>query len=270
MSKKYNLRKLIRFIVSGFSFTFFVLHFALFCSALNLEGIKVDFLNGDYKSVIKQGEEIMRDSRPSDDNLDELYYLLGLSYLKDGNYLRASDIFEIILGEFKHSRFKEYAAIGLGDTYLLREDFNKAKDAYLGLLEGNPNTKFKAEIYYRLNQIEAKLGDARAAKEELEKLIKEFPLNQELKLNQDVRGSGNVPVDFYYTVQVGSFTKQKNADRLMRKLLEKGYSAYIEDTVSGEKEDIYRVRVGRYHSLKEAEELRDKLSLQGYPTKIIP
>jgi len=55
--------------------------------------------------------------------LDELYYLLSLSYLKDGNYLRASDIFEIILREFKGSRFKEDALLALGDTYFLRGDY---------------------------------------------------------------------------------------------------------------------------------------------------
>ena len=57
--------------------------------ALNLDSLKANLLKGDYKAAISEGERLVaRDQRS-----DELYYLLGLCYLKDGNFLRSSESF---------------------------------------------------------------------------------------------------------------------------------------------------------------------------------
>ncbi|MBN1913662.1 MAG: hypothetical protein JW788_04610 [Candidatus Omnitrophica bacterium] len=49
------------------------------------------YLSGDYKAAISEGEKILAQAKDQD-GLDELYYILALSYMKEGNYLRASDI----------------------------------------------------------------------------------------------------------------------------------------------------------------------------------
>jgi hypothetical protein len=95
--------------------------------ALNIDKVKINFLNGDYKAAILEGEKILAHSRQSPDT-DELYYFLGLSYLKDGNSLRASDIFEIILSEFKDSRFRQ-EALRLNQEATRRRD-NTAPGGY--------------------------------------------------------------------------------------------------------------------------------------------
>ena len=107
MAKKHSLQKIRKFLVLSFSFALFVFRFT-FVYALNIDKVKINFLNGDYKVAILEGEKLLANSKNAQ-GLDELYYFLGLSYLKDGNYLRASDICEIILNEFKNSRFSEGA-----------------------------------------------------------------------------------------------------------------------------------------------------------------
>jgi tetratricopeptide (TPR) repeat protein len=257
--------KILKFLSLSCIFTFCILHFTFPCYALNLDKLKVYFLSGDYKSSILEGERILASSGSSSVGLDELYYILGLSYLKDGNYLRASDIFEIILKEFKDSAFKDDALLGLGDTYFLRGDYDKAQGQYQELIETNPRTKLRALVYYRLSQIGFKKGETQAAKEYLDKLKDNFPLNLEAKLNQ-----GLYPLsDIYYTVQVGSFSNRINANSLVQKLIGKGYPAYIEEVVS-EGKTIYRLRVGKLRLRQEVLELENKLSQEGYPTKIYP
>ena len=235
--------------------------------ALNLDKLKTYFLNGDYGQAISEGEKLLAGSGNSRD-IDELYYILGLSYLKDGNFLRASDIFEIILGEFKASAFTEETYLALGDTYFLKGDFAKAKDGYEKLINNYPGTKLRAEAYYRLAQVGYKTDDAELAKEYSQKLKEGFPANPELKLSKDL-----CPIpdssDFYYTVQVGAFSNKVNAGNLTKKLIENGYPAYVEE-LSSEGKPSYRVRVGKVSRHQEAQQLQEKLSFQGYPTKICP
>jgi tetratricopeptide (TPR) repeat protein len=231
--------------------------------ALNLEKARIYFLNGDYSACINEGEKILSGSSYSRD-IDNLYYLVGLSYLKEGNYLRASDIFEIILTEFKNSRFQEEARLGLGDTYFLRGEYNKATGYYKDLLTKNFRTKFAGLTYYRLSQCAFKTGKTAEGQDYLYKLKKEFPLSLETIANKDLTSPVN-----YYTVQIGSFSSSQNARNLEQKLIQRNYPAYIEESTSQGKTS-YRVRVGRLASRQEAVNLADKLSREGYPTKICP
>lgn len=245
--------------------------------AFELQNLKVNILKGDYKQAIVEGEKGLASQEESRE-IDELYYLLGLSYLKDANFLRASDIFEIILKEHPDSRFKDEAKFGLADTYLLRSDLDKAKGEYEDLLKNSPATKLKAQAYYRLSQIGFKKGDSNSGKMYLDLLKEEFPTNTELILNRDlyipapkplaIASNESAPI-VYYSVQVGAFSSKENAQNLAQKLIQEGHQAYIEDP-STEGSQSFRVRVGKLPSRQEAAELEKKLSLEGYPTKIYP
>lgn len=232
---------------------------------LDIDKVKVHFLSGDYKSAISEGEKVLASYTTHPPDLDELYYILGLSYLKDGNYLRASDIFEIIIREFKESRFLDEARLGLGDTYFLKGDYDKAQGYYTDLINTNPRTKLKAPLYYRLSEIALKKGDTQAAKEYLDKLKADFSFSPEIKSNKDLATLS----DIYYAVQVGSFVSPTNARNLCDKLIAKGYDAYLEEAF-GASAKTYRVRVGRLKLRQEATQLESKLSSEGYPTKIVP
>jgi tetratricopeptide (TPR) repeat protein len=231
-----------------------------FCSDLNT--MKTYFLIGDYNSCINEGEKIIANPKGQKDS-DELYYLLGLSYLKVGNFLRASDIFEIIIKEYKNSKFKEDAMLGLGDVSFFLADYNKAKAQYEEILK-NPKSSLKPAIYYRLSKIALKTGDTQTAEENLKKLKTEFPLSLETKNTE-----GFVSDKIYYTVQVGSFSNIENANNLTQVLINKNYPAFVEEAKSKDK-TVYRVRVGKFAERQKAEELEKKLIVQGYPTKIFP
>jgi len=260
-----KLKKFKKFCVLTCGFTFYLLSFAFSGYALNLDKLKVYLLEGDYKGAISEGERLIA----GDAHSDELYYILGLSYLKDGNYLRACDIFEIILKEFKNSEFGDEARLGLGDTYFLRGDFVKAEDCYKDLIESNPQTRLKAQAYCRLSQTGYKNGNMQQGKEYLDKLKQDFPLNLESMLNKDLYPLSDSSSDTYYTVQVGSFTNITNARNLTEKLIQKGYPAYMEEA-SFKGKASYRVRVGKLRLRQEILTLENKLSREGYPTKICP
>ena len=168
--------------ISNFLICIFCLLFHIFClplaHALNLDSAKVNFLKGDYPETIKECENILANAGSSS-GLDELYHILGISYLKQGNLLRASDIFEIIIKEFKDSSFQESAVLGMGDVYMLKADYENAQNIYKQFLEQNPNSAFKSLIFYRLAQISLKNGNWQEYQGYSEKLEKDYPLSFE-------------------------------------------------------------------------------------------
>ena len=232
-------------------------------SAFDLEKAREYFVKEDYPGTIKECENILAYKGYSRE-LDELYYILGLSYMKTENYLRASDIFEIIINEFRDSAFRDDAMLGLGDTYFLRGDYNAAQSQYKTFLEKEPLTRLKPAVYYRFAQICVNNGDQRGAREYLEKLKKEYPLSFESRMEL-------IPAQdaLSFTIQVGAFSKNDNAQNLCRILIGKGYKAYIEEASSGSGR-TYKVRVGKLSSRFEAQQLERQLSNEGYPTKIFP
>jgi len=231
---------------------------------LELERIKTYFLDGDYKSAIMEGEKLMAQAEgPAD--LDELYYILGVSYLKDGNYLRASDIFEIILNELKDSSFKFEARLGLGDAYYLMGNYPKAEAHYREIIDKNRDSRMLGMVYYRLGQCGYKIGNIDKAKQYMELA------NADSAAGNIELGSSELcpPVANYYSVQVGAFTKNNNAVRMMEKLVLKGFSAYLE-TNDAAGIVTYRVKVGKFSLRREAEETVDKLAQDGYPARVYP
>jgi len=229
---------------------------------LDLERAKIYYLSGDYNASINECEKILVRSGYSPD-IDQLYYLAGMSYLKTGNYLRASDIFEIILKEFKGSRFQDEAVLGLGDAYFLKGDYDKAGIQYKKIITG-PYSKLRPQAYYRMSQVAFKLGNVEEGKDYAQRLKQEYPLNTEIALNQEICSLGDD-----YTVQVGAFASFQNANNLTQKLVQKGYPAFIEESAIQGK-NTYRVRVGRLRQRQEALALESKLAQEGYPTKICP
>lgn len=237
------------------------------CLAAGLEALKVDFLQGNYRRVIFEGQAQL--DRINIGGTDELSYILGLSYLKESEISLAQGCFRRILNNQK-SKFKEQATLGLADTFLISGRFQEAEEIYNKLIIDRPNTGQKAAILYRLSRLEFKRGNNQKGNNYLTRLKRDFPLSPELRSNRGFEIS-NRPLDLpvsatgEYSVQVGFFTNSSNAANLRDKLIAKDFPAYIEDSSGG-----YRVRVGKFKTQKEALSLESDLSKEGFQTKVCP
>jgi cell division septation protein DedD len=63
-----------------------------------------------------------------------------------------------------------------------------------------------------------------------------------------------------YTVQVGAFSTEKNAQNLAQEIRDKGYQTYV---VKGK--TLYKVQVGEFKNYQEAQNISQKLKEFGYP-----
>lgn len=235
-----------------------------FCQAADLEVLKTDFLQGNYRRVIFEGQAEVE--RMHFSNTDELNYILGLSYLKELKINPAQDCFRRILNN-SNSKFKEEASLGLADAYLVSGQFQQAEDIYNKLITDDSNSRQKPAILYRLSQLEYKKGNHQKGNDYWFKLKKDFPLSPELRSVKSiplVNASVNTQQN-EYSVQVGFFTSSTNANNFKEILIAKGYPAYVESFAAG-----FRVKVGRLNTEKEATELAHKLSQEGFQTKLCP
>lgn len=249
-----------------FVFFLIILLSPVFLWAANLDNIKADFLQGNYRRVIFEGKPLVNGI--SIGGNDELNYILGLSYLKEGNLDQAQDFFKRVLDSL-NKKFKVQANLGLADTYLLSGRLDAAGDLYGKLLEDDANSDWKAAILYRLSQLENKKGNIRQGNDYLIKLKRDFPLSPELRLTKALPimtiSAPTVISSNEYSVQVGFFSNRTNANNFKDKLLTKDYPAYLEEFEGG-----YRVKVGRFKTQDEALELERKLSREGFQTKVCP
>jgi DedD protein len=72
-----------------------------------------------------------------------------------------------------------------------------------------------------------------------------------------------------FAVQLGSFRDRDNADRLVRDMTAKGFTAFVAPTTSGGR-DLYRVRVGPTRDRTQAEALAAQLRRVGQSGAIVP
>ena len=227
----------------------------------NLDSLKADFLQGNYRRVILEGQAQI--SGFNIHGTDELNYLLGLSYLKEDKLDQAQECFQRLLSH-TGSKFKEQASLSSADVYLIKGKFQDAEDLYNKLLADNPNISLKAGILYRLSQSGYRKGNKDEFNEYLLKLKKDFPLNLELRsINSIPRSEPLLKESGEFSVQVGFFVKNLNANNFKDKLLAMGYSAYVDGSSTG-----YRVKVGRFKTQMEALDTENKLSREGFSTKL--
>lgn len=235
------------------------------CQASDIDDIKVDFLQGNYRRVIFEGQAQINQLNGIDS--DELNYILGLSYLKESKLKNAQNCFKLVLAG-SSNKLKKQAELGLADAYLTAGRFQEAGAIYKKMITDNPGAQ-EAAVLYRLSQLEFKKGNNQLGNDYLSKLRRDFPLSPELRLN---RGLAIIDTPIVsekdtgeYSVQVGFFASSNNANNLKNKLLYGNYPAYVENTGAG-----YRVRVGRFKNQNEALNLESKLSQEGFQTKICP
>lgn len=137
------------------------------------------FLEGKYDNVVREAEGIVS-SRTSQS--EKAYYLMGLSQLKLGRFEDARKTFEAVKSKFPGSRRVFDADMGIGDSYFLEGNMERAISVYNDILYKYPDDKNIAVIYYRLGASHKNMGLNDKADEYFAKLKRIAPLSFESKM----------------------------------------------------------------------------------------
>lgn len=209
--------------------------------------IHENFLNENYAEVDRLSKEYLSGGHDKP-NAEDVLYLEALSLLKLGRGSQARIKFGELENSFTPFNRKASASASVADSYFYEGNYEEAARAYQATLKKYPNSDQTTYASYKLHEISAKLGKPMdpVVTSLRQQSMEEAPL---------------------FTVQVGSFSKIRNANILIRKLSGHGYDAYVEKDASG---GMFRVRVGRFKSKAEALQTESRLKQEGFPTKIYP
>ena len=170
----------------------------------------------------------------------------------------------------------------LGMLYMLTEDYDQALGHLNNAVGGSNLARGKrATSYYYLSGIYMKRGQRDEARKTLEKLIQELPGNAYYdmgldKLKSIYRQEGEtssvmpyIKTQGYYSVQVGSYTKKDNAERVVNQLKNR-YMVSMSKIFKGQKV-FWRVRVGEYSRRADASKIALEIKKrEGFPAVVVP
>lgn len=225
---------------------------------------KAFYIQQHYWQAIQECGEVIKKNPGDNDILSEANYFAGASYANLFDFLTAKKNFRAIVEKYKGSKYYEDAYLGLGDVELIGENLYEALKVYTGLYITNPSKKRLATLYFRLSEVNLKLGNKEEYNKYLQKLQSEFPLSFEARDARRLVGH-----DVFYTCQVGAFTNYDNADKFVAELKTKGYEVYSVLCMLSDKK-LCRVRIGKFKTRAEAENLKQKLEKDGYLVKVFP
>ncbi|MFH0732549.1 MAG: tetratricopeptide repeat protein [Candidatus Omnitrophota bacterium] len=235
----------------------FIVHCSLFIveTADASEAAWRYFLKGDYKEAIEEADAL--ESAQS-------HYILGLSYLKLGKPTHARKHLGFILEMYPQAIEKEEIILSIADSYFLEGDFQQAEGQYLNFLKAFPESGLNSLAYLRLGQSQRRLGKWQEAKQSLSTVINDFPNSFEKAQAQE-----ELSKEFYYYIQVASFSREANAMKLNKAIKAKGFDSYV-TKIYKDKDKFYRVCVGKIENKDDALSELKKLKANGYKAEIYP
>ncbi|MGH7197548.1 MAG: SPOR domain-containing protein [Candidatus Omnitrophota bacterium] len=207
------------------------------------EKIHESFLRDDFAGVERLTREYLSGSS-NKPNREDVLYLRALSLAKLNRGEEARRKLRELESDFQSADDRAGVSTSIADTYFYDGNHALAAASYEDTLRKYPQSDQASYIRERLSEMSVK------------------PLPAIVVLDDRPAGKGA-----FFTVQVGSFSRQKNAQGLVDKLNRQNYQAYLEPS---DVERMFRVRVGKLASREEAMALERRLRREGYPTKIYP
>ncbi len=230
----------------------------------SLPDIQTAIIQEDYKKAGDLCRELLK-AKPLGNDLAQARYYLALSDLRLGNYPQAYEMFRKVVDARPAADIYEKAYVGVIDALYMRGDYANALSEATRFMNRNRQAGDMSLIYLKIARSNLKLARWDRATEFLRKIVAEYPNSFECGVARQLLEEKQ-----YFTVQVGAFTEQARAERLVQELMRQKEYAYIVATRSPDGKNYYRVRVGQLAALKDAQALESRLSGSGYPTRIYP
>ena len=253
-----------RFIILSFIFSLFISPVAVFAQNSGISDLEAMIIQEDYKKASDKAKDLLKTRLNSNDAAQVEYYL-GLSDLRLGEYAQAYDVFKKVVGDRPATELYEKAYVGVIDSLYMQGYYENALKEVVALMNRHPKSEMMGLMYLKAARSNLKLARWIKAKEFLQRILKEYPESFESGVARQLLEEKQ-----YFTVQVGAFTEQPRAERLVKELIQRKEYAYIVETRSPDGKIFFRVRVGQMTALKDAQALESKLSSFGYPTRIYP
>ena len=196
----------------------------------------------------------------------EAYYYLGRLSLAPDSSL---SFYRKVITKYPQSRYADVAHLEIAKIHFGRKDFSNAIITLNQLLRTFPDTGVKDEVLFWLGVSYISSGNKAEGTRILEELRKSYPKSvwSERTLRV-IPGSEPATGQTYFTIQVGSYRDEANAEKYAAEIRSQGFDVQVvEAFVKGN--TYYRVWVGKFNSREDADTFSLKLSAHGIKGNVV-
>jgi tetratricopeptide (TPR) repeat protein len=195
-----------------------------------------------------------------------MLWLESKSLLATGRMEQALKGFRNIVELYPSSSLAAWAQLGIAEIYFSQRSFDKSIKEYTKVIDKYAGTEAFPSALAGMSRAFEASGEKDKAVLYLNLYKERFPggievesqiQTEEVNPRKDP-GTAEKLTGTKYSVQIGVFANQENADKVMKRLKSRGYSPEQSfKTIQNKK--YYVIQVGVFNSLSEAQKLREKL-----------
>lgn len=191
------------------------------------------------------------------------YLEISRCLLARNEHERAEDLLKRIIGTAENPLVKQEAYVLLAESGSRSGNIGLSMSAYKELSDKFPDSIYRGKGKKRMAEL-GQPAPGQAPEGELGYYDPSVTRGTYLygKVEETVMAQGK------FSIQIGSFSIEANAQNLVGILVGGGYGAFIVETALEQKR-LFRVRVGRYGTVEEAREAKSKLESLGYSGFIV-
>jgi tetratricopeptide (TPR) repeat protein len=203
---------------------------------------------------------------PKSPLLPQMLWLESKSLLTTGRMEQALKGFRNIVELYPSSSWAAWAQLGIGEIYFSQGSFNKSIKEYTKVIDKYTGTEAFPLALAGMSRAFESSGEKDKAVLYMNLYKERFPggietesqIQTEEIIPRKDPGTAEKLTGTKYSVQIGVFANQENADKVMQKLKSRGYTPEQSNkTIQNKK--YFVIQVGVFDSMSEAQKLREKL-----------
>ncbi|HVP37089.1 MAG TPA: SPOR domain-containing protein [Terriglobales bacterium] len=203
---------------------------------------------------------------PKSPLLPQILWLESKSLLATGKTEQALKGCRNIIDQYPSSSWAAWAQLGIADIYFSQGGFSRSIKEYTKIIDKYAGTEAFPLALAGMSRAFDATGDKDKAVLYMNLCKERYPggidsqsqVQAEEIIPRKDPGTAEKLTGTKYSVQIGVFANQENADKMMQKLKSQGYSPE-QSSRTIQNKTYYVVRVGLFDSLSEAQKLREKL-----------
>lgn len=187
--------------------------------AADLVGVQQAILERDYPKAIenaRSGAQVAQGTARA-----EWLYYCAEGLLLNRDFLDAIQIFRSVIMQYPSSDYAPRSVIRSGDAYYMLERYQKAYDIYTHFLTKYPGSKYAPQVYLKAAYAAQKLGKTSDVRKFSDILRTTYPQAIEKPFALSSVSSASVSSDF--KAQAGVFANKRNAEILASKLVNSNF-----------------------------------------------
>jgi len=233
------------------------------------------YIIGDYRNSYRYFYRLFK-AKPHSSLWDKSIYYMCKILMKKKRYDKARELVKSNISSVRNRAYGPRLLHLVGQSFYLEKEYPRSVRFYQKMLREMPGNNIQPVIYFHLGNGYRKMGNQEMAHRSYNKLIKRFPGSIEsgyarniLKKAPSEQGKAIRPSSYQpvhkgkkYYLQLGYFSKQRNAQKLSIKVKDLGINCRVISRSSRGKKR-YLLVAGPYESEKRVRRHSQKLSDKG-------